>query len=109
MVQDLVDPDDKAKRCDLLLALAEALLSAGDTERVIANIVQDILSRGYSEVRLRASAGSCSAPESRPRLAARTARDLGVQAVSDDADQRKDLNAARNSSEKRPGSSQAAK
>jgi len=32
-VQDVLDPDDVTKRCDLLLALGEALVPAGDTER----------------------------------------------------------------------------
>jgi DNA-binding CsgD family transcriptional regulator len=35
VVLELADPDDIAKRCDLLLALSEALFSAGETERVI--------------------------------------------------------------------------
>jgi tetratricopeptide (TPR) repeat protein/archaellum biogenesis ATPase FlaH len=34
-VQEVLDPEDKARRCDLLLALADALLLAGDTRRVI--------------------------------------------------------------------------
>jgi len=34
-VQDLIDPDDRAKRCDLLLALGEALFPSGDTSRAI--------------------------------------------------------------------------
>jgi predicted ATPase len=33
--QQLLDPSDKPKRCDLLLALANALVSAGDLRRVI--------------------------------------------------------------------------
>jgi DNA-binding CsgD family transcriptional regulator len=33
-VQDALDPDDLAKRCDLLLAQAEAMLPAGETRRV---------------------------------------------------------------------------
>jgi len=32
-VQDVLDPDDKAKRCDLLLALGDALVSGGDSTR----------------------------------------------------------------------------
>jgi DNA-binding CsgD family transcriptional regulator len=42
-VQDLVDPDDQAKRCDLLLSFGEALFPAGETERVIAEIAPDAL------------------------------------------------------------------
>jgi len=34
-VQDVLDPEDKAGRCDLLLALADALLPAGESRRVI--------------------------------------------------------------------------
>jgi DNA-binding CsgD family transcriptional regulator len=34
-VQDVLDPDDVPKRCDLLLALGEALVPAGDTERAM--------------------------------------------------------------------------
>jgi predicted ATPase len=33
-VQDAADPDDTARRCDLLLALGEAVLPAGDPRRV---------------------------------------------------------------------------
>jgi hypothetical protein len=34
-VQEVLDPEDKAKRCDLLLALADALILAGEHQRVI--------------------------------------------------------------------------
>jgi tetratricopeptide (TPR) repeat protein len=34
-VQEVLDPEDKTKRCDLLLALGDALLLAGETQRVI--------------------------------------------------------------------------
>ncbi|MDH4067998.1 MAG: protein kinase, partial [Dehalococcoidia bacterium] len=34
-VQEILDPEDKARRCDLLLALGDALLLAGETRRVI--------------------------------------------------------------------------
>ena len=34
-VQEVLDPDDKAKRCDLLLALGEALLPAGEPLRAL--------------------------------------------------------------------------
>jgi predicted ATPase len=44
-VQDLVDPDDAARQCDLLLAQGEALYSAGETERVIAQVAPDALKR----------------------------------------------------------------
>jgi tetratricopeptide (TPR) repeat protein len=34
-VQEVLDPEDKARKCDLLLALADALLLAGNIQRVI--------------------------------------------------------------------------
>ena len=34
-VQEVLDPEDKAKRCDLLLALGDVLFLAGETRRVI--------------------------------------------------------------------------
>jgi tetratricopeptide (TPR) repeat protein len=34
-VQEILDPEDKAKRCDLLLILCDALLNVPDTRRVI--------------------------------------------------------------------------
>jgi hypothetical protein len=41
VVQDLVDPDDRAKRCDMLLSLGEALFPAGETERAIRQVAPD--------------------------------------------------------------------
>jgi DNA-binding CsgD family transcriptional regulator len=41
VVQDLVDPDDRAKRCDLLLSLGEALLPTAENERVITQVATD--------------------------------------------------------------------
>jgi DNA-binding CsgD family transcriptional regulator len=41
VVQDLVDPDDGTKCCELLLALGAALVPAGDTERVITQVAPD--------------------------------------------------------------------
>jgi DNA-binding CsgD family transcriptional regulator len=43
VVQDLVDPDDRAKRCDLLLSLGEALIPAGETRRVSTQVAPDAL------------------------------------------------------------------
>jgi DNA-binding CsgD family transcriptional regulator len=43
VVLDLADPEDRSKRCDLLLALGEALWPDGDTERVIAHVAPDAL------------------------------------------------------------------
>jgi tetratricopeptide (TPR) repeat protein len=34
-VQEILDPEDKAKRCDLLLDLCDALILAGETRRVV--------------------------------------------------------------------------
>jgi tetratricopeptide (TPR) repeat protein len=34
-VQEVLDPEDKAKRCDLLLALSETLLSSGEPRRIL--------------------------------------------------------------------------
>jgi hypothetical protein len=41
VVLDLADPDNDSKRCDLLLALGQALWPAGDTERVVAHVAPD--------------------------------------------------------------------
>jgi tetratricopeptide (TPR) repeat protein len=35
-VQEVLDPEDKARRCDLLLALGDALLLAGEHQRVVS-------------------------------------------------------------------------
>jgi DNA-binding CsgD family transcriptional regulator len=43
-VLDLADPEDQSKRCDLLLALGEALWPTGETQRVIARVAPDALS-----------------------------------------------------------------
>jgi DNA-binding CsgD family transcriptional regulator len=40
-VQDLVDPDDRVKRLDLLLELGAALFPSGETERVILQVAPD--------------------------------------------------------------------
>jgi DNA-binding CsgD family transcriptional regulator len=40
-VLDLADPEDESKRCDLLLALGQALWPAGDTQRVIAHVAPE--------------------------------------------------------------------
>jgi hypothetical protein len=43
VVQDLVDPDDRAKCCDLILMLGEALFPAGETDRVINQTAPEAL------------------------------------------------------------------
>jgi tetratricopeptide (TPR) repeat protein len=43
-VQDVLNPDDKAKRCDLLLALGEALLAGVMPVRVLEEIAPEALS-----------------------------------------------------------------
>jgi len=40
-VQEILDSDDKAKRCDLLLALGDALMSAGEPLRVAEEVMQE--------------------------------------------------------------------
>jgi DNA-binding CsgD family transcriptional regulator len=42
-LQDLVDPNDQVRRCDLLLKLGEALHPAGEYERVIKQVAPDAL------------------------------------------------------------------
>jgi DNA-binding CsgD family transcriptional regulator/tetratricopeptide (TPR) repeat protein len=44
VVQDLVDLDDRAQRCDLLLSLGEALFPAGENERVSTQVAPDAFS-----------------------------------------------------------------
>ena len=40
-VQEVLDPDDKAKRCDLLLALGEALMPAGEPLRAADMVAEE--------------------------------------------------------------------
>jgi len=40
-VQEVLDPDDKAKRCDLLLELGDAVQPAGDPERVFTTVAEE--------------------------------------------------------------------
>jgi len=42
-VQEVLDPDDKAKRCDLLLALGEALVSLGEGTRAVETVAPEAL------------------------------------------------------------------
>ncbi len=43
-VQEVLDIEDKAKRCDLLLALGEALLPAGDPKRAYESVASEAFS-----------------------------------------------------------------
>jgi len=43
-VQEVLDPEDKAKRCDLLLALGDALIMAGEHRRVVSTEAPQALS-----------------------------------------------------------------
>jgi tetratricopeptide (TPR) repeat protein len=43
-VQEVLDPEDKTKRCDLLLALGDALILAGEHQRIIATEAPQALS-----------------------------------------------------------------
>ncbi|HLF09172.1 MAG TPA: protein kinase [Dehalococcoidia bacterium] len=43
-VQEVLDPDDNAKRCDLLLALGEALMPAGEPQRVCEELAEEAFS-----------------------------------------------------------------
>ena len=43
-VQEVLDPDDKEKRCDLLLALGDALELAGEPRRVVDVVAPEALS-----------------------------------------------------------------
>ena len=42
-VQEVLDPDDAAKRCDLLLALGEALIPAGEPQRAAESVAPQAL------------------------------------------------------------------
>jgi DNA-binding CsgD family transcriptional regulator len=48
VVLDLAEPDDNAKRCDLLLALGEALLPIGETRRAVVSIAPEALALAQS-------------------------------------------------------------
>jgi hypothetical protein len=42
-VQEVLDPDDAAKRCELLLALGEALIPAGESQRAADEVAPEVL------------------------------------------------------------------
>src|SRR5207249_9208277 len=41
-VQEVIDPDDQRTRCGLLLALAEALCVAGEAQRVVEEVAEEV-------------------------------------------------------------------
>src|SRR5262249_8981867 len=43
-VKEVRDPDDTVRRCDLLVALADALLPAGEPQRVIESVAPEVFS-----------------------------------------------------------------
>ena len=47
-VQEVLDPDDKTKRCDLLLALGEALSPIGESQRVFESLAPEALALAES-------------------------------------------------------------
>ena len=47
-VQEVLDPEDKKKRCDLLLALGEALILVGEPRRVVDEVAPEALSLAES-------------------------------------------------------------
>src|SRR3989304_5729989 len=53
-VQEVLDPEDKAKRCHLLLALAQALIPAGEPLRVAEEVAEEAfaLAEAISDVGL---------------------------------------------------------
>jgi tetratricopeptide (TPR) repeat protein len=55
-VQEVLDPDDNARRCDLLLVLSEALVSAGEPLRVAEVIAPDAVARAVASSDLDAAA-----------------------------------------------------
>src|SRR5262249_21716479 len=48
-VQEVLDPDDKLKRCDLLLALGEAMLPQSEPGRVAATVALDAFELAEAE------------------------------------------------------------
>jgi len=55
-VQEVLDPQDKTKRCDLLLALGEALVSAGKPQRAYEDVAEEAFSLAEAlEDKIRAS------------------------------------------------------
>ena len=73
-VQEVLDPDDKAKRCDLLLSLSDALMPAGETKRVIDSVAPEAFELAQSVGdRGRASCASQAATEAYGRYGGSTA------------------------------------
>ena len=55
-VQEVLDPDDKARRCDLLLALGEAMMPAGES-RVV---VEEVAPQAFALAEALGDTGRCS-------------------------------------------------
>ena len=57
--QEVVDPTDKAKRCDLLLALAEGLMPAGEPLRVYEQVAEEALTLAEAIVDTKRASQAC--------------------------------------------------
>ena len=72
-VQEVVEPDDKARRCDLLLALGEALMPAGEPRKVLDSVAPEAFALAEALAdRGRASRASQVALEALTRYGAAT-------------------------------------
>jgi DNA-binding NarL/FixJ family response regulator len=58
-LQELADPENLARRCDLLLQLGDALAGAGDADRVSASVARDALSLAETLRDRRRAFGAC--------------------------------------------------
>jgi len=68
-VQEVLGPDDKAKRCDLLLTLGEALMPAGEPQRAAGEVAEE----AFTLAEALAVAGSVRGDRERASRACRTA------------------------------------
>jgi len=58
-VQEVLDPDDRAKRRDLLIELGEALFSAGEPQRVASEVAERTFSLAEAAGDDQRAGGSC--------------------------------------------------